>query len=283
MQSKNQNGSVQLSLRYWQYLFAKRHFRGQSGSQVFPFTECNAKSLEELTKNAQQGYRVYGENGIAPTQASQSGGVGAKTGLVCPTIHATQRKSGDNQTLVASNLEIGYNGLYVNATKTNSAKNMSSMRKTNNEDKKQTRRINESSPFQENEVLQSRMYEKRIQRDMENNETKLVSVSQESKASIYKIRNMRNLSKEKKYGNTSQGRGLEKQQITKSSGNMQELPQLYSSAKIRRLTPIETARLQGFPDDWHKVEGISDTQAYKVYGNAVTTNVIKAIMEKLII
>ena len=51
---------------------------------------------------------------------------------------------------------------------------------------------------------------------------------------------------------------------------------------IRRLTPTECARLQGFPDDWHKVDGISDTQAYKCYGNAVTVNVIQAIIEKLI-
>ena len=51
-------------------------------------------------------------------------------------------------------------------------------------------------------------------------------------------------------------------------------------ARIRRLTPTECARLQGFPDDWH--EGLSDTQAYKCYGNAVTTNVVEAIGTKLL-
>ena len=49
--------------------------------------------------------------------------------------------------------------------------------------------------------------------------------------------------------------------------------------RIRRLTPIECERLQGFPDGW--TEGFSDTQRYKMMGNAVTTNVIKAIAEKL--
>jgi len=44
---------------------------------------------------------------------------------------------------------------------------------------------------------------------------------------------------------------------------------------IRRLTPTECERLQGFPDGW--TEGISDTQRYKCLGNAVTTNVITAI------
>jgi len=48
---------------------------------------------------------------------------------------------------------------------------------------------------------------------------------------------------------------------------------LYDGAKIRRLTPVECERLQGFPDGW--TEGISDTQRYKCLGNAVTVNVIE--------
>lgn len=65
---------------------------------------------------------------------------------------------------------------------------------------------------------------------------------------------------------------------------------------IRRLTPLECERLQGFPDNWTKVEidqtskikkavGIkkytSDTQRYKTIGNAVTTNVVRDIIDKL--
>lgn len=50
--------------------------------------------------------------------------------------------------------------------------------------------------------------------------------------------------------------------------------------KIRRLTPIECERLQGFPDNW--TEGVSDTQRYKTLGNAVTVNVIKEIVKKLL-
>jgi len=50
-------------------------------------------------------------------------------------------------------------------------------------------------------------------------------------------------------------------------------------SKIRRLTPTECERLQGFPDGW--TEGISDTQRYKCLGNAVTTNVITAIIKRI--
>jgi len=46
--------------------------------------------------------------------------------------------------------------------------------------------------------------------------------------------------------------------------------------RIRRLTPTECERLQGFPDGW--TEGLSDTQRYKTLGNAVTVNVVEAVM-----
>ena len=45
--------------------------------------------------------------------------------------------------------------------------------------------------------------------------------------------------------------------------------------KIRKLTPVECERLQGFPDNW--TEGISDTQRYKCCGNAVTVPVVQWI------
>ena len=60
--------------------------------------------------------------------------------------------------------------------------------------------------------------------------------------------------------------------------------------QIRRLTPIECERLQGFPDNF-TAEGIddngnivkiSDTQRYKTLGNAVTTTVIQFIFESII-
>lgn len=58
---------------------------------------------------------------------------------------------------------------------------------------------------------------------------------------------------------------------------------------IRRLTPIECERLQGFPDDWTKygvdetgnVVEISDSQRYKCLGNAVTVNVFAAVFGKI--
>ena len=54
---------------------------------------------------------------------------------------------------------------------------------------------------------------------------------------------------------------------------------LFERSKIRRLTPKECCRLQGFPDDW--VDGQSDTQKYRQLGNAVSVPVVQAIMERM--
>ncbi len=81
-----------------------------------------------------------------------------------------------------------------------------------------------------------------------------------------------------------------------NKGNVLDMPCLRGSSfehndfllqdtGIRRLTPVECERLQGFPDGWTErgrtKEGlpisISDSQRYKCLGNAVTTTVITAI------
>ena len=54
--------------------------------------------------------------------------------------------------------------------------------------------------------------------------------------------------------------------------------------RIRRLTPLECFRLQGFPDSHHdkaKAAGVSDAQLYKQAGNAVTVNVVYEIARRL--
>jgi DNA (cytosine-5)-methyltransferase 1 len=48
---------------------------------------------------------------------------------------------------------------------------------------------------------------------------------------------------------------------------------------IRRMTPREWARLQGFPDSFKLV--VADTHLYKQFGNSVTVPVIEAIAEKI--
>jgi DNA (cytosine-5)-methyltransferase 1 len=49
---------------------------------------------------------------------------------------------------------------------------------------------------------------------------------------------------------------------------------------VRRLTPIECERLQGFPDDW--TSGQADSNRYKQMGNAVAVPVVEWIVTRMV-
>ena len=69
--------------------------------------------------------------------------------------------------------------------------------------------------------------------------------------------------------------------ITQNTGNkaLRNGQKVVKNLSIRRLTPTECERLQGFPDGW--TEGQSDTQRYKQLGNAVSVPVVAAVGKKL--
>ena len=73
--------------------------------------------------------------------------------------------------------------------------------------------------------------------------------------------------------------------LSKDDGNsycLDNNPQVIESphSQIRRLTPLEAERLQGFEGGW--TAGVADTHRYRLLGNAVTVPVISAIMEKIV-
>ena len=48
---------------------------------------------------------------------------------------------------------------------------------------------------------------------------------------------------------------------------------------IRRLTPRECERLQGYPDDWTDIPGASDAARYKALGNSVAIPCVEYLMQ----
>ena len=52
------------------------------------------------------------------------------------------------------------------------------------------------------------------------------------------------------------------------------------ATQVRRLTPVECERLQGFPDNW--TDGQADSARYKQMGNAVAVPVVEWIMRRLV-
>jgi site-specific DNA-cytosine methylase len=125
-----------------------------------------------------------------------------------------------------------------------------------------------------------------------------------SETDISKDRSLRNLQKEKTDRDTSQGREQIKQQYDKPTGDLSKLP--YKTPpdegkkvgleetqeeqkrvfRIRRLTPLEAERLMSLTDDWTrygiKPDGtqyeLSDSARYRLCGNGVVVNVVKAII-----
>ena len=50
---------------------------------------------------------------------------------------------------------------------------------------------------------------------------------------------------------------------------------------IRRLTPLECERLQGFPDGWTDIPGASDSARYKALGNSLAIPCVEFIMSRI--
>jgi DNA (cytosine-5)-methyltransferase 1 len=71
-------------------------------------------------------------------------------------------------------------------------------------------------------------------------------------------------------------------QLTGGGGKAgQGYPVALVGSRVRRLTPTECERLQGFPDGWTDVPGSSDSTRYRQLGNAVTVNVARWLGERL--
>jgi len=79
------------------------------------------------------------------------------------------------------------------------------------------------------------------------------------------------------------------QSIEATTVNATSSSKYLSDKRIRRLTPVECERLQGFPDNWTEygdydgiVKKVADTQRYKTLGNAVTVRVVEEIAKRLL-
>jgi len=66
---------------------------------------------------------------------------------------------------------------------------------------------------------------------------------------------------------------------TLRSGTKQSTGVIVES-NVRRLTPVECERLQGFPDDWTASQ--SDSNRYKQMGNAVAVPVVEWIVQNIV-
>lgn len=87
------------------------------------------------------------------------------------------------------------------------------------------------------------------------------------------------------YNMKTDSSGLSPTLTTRPEGFKTAILPITETLRIRKLTPLECWRLQGFTDEQHnavEASGISNSQRYKQAGNAVTVNVIEAIGTRLL-
>lgn len=51
--------------------------------------------------------------------------------------------------------------------------------------------------------------------------------------------------------------------------------------QVRRLTPLECERLQGFPDGWTDIPGASDNARYRALGNSVAIPCVDFVLRRI--
>ena len=68
-------------------------------------------------------------------------------------------------------------------------------------------------------------------------------------------------------------------QVPNDTSNIQK--EIRSDMAVRRLTPLECERLQGFPDKFTDIPGASDSARYKALGNSMAVPVMRWIGERI--
>jgi len=64
-------------------------------------------------------------------------------------------------------------------------------------------------------------------------------------------------------------------------GTGRGLPIIATQTRVRRLTPRECERLQGFPDDATAIDGAKDTPRYAALGNSMAVPVMRWLGKRI--
>lgn len=261
------------------------------GREVFPLRPADGENpceLNEITQGLSMAYRVYNPDGISKTLAAVGGGAGAKTGLYAVKVLKPYGSTGgvcgfkiaENKTGIASTCAArDYKGISRhngNAVVCMSIRGQKLQKQIDvaptidtgcrdNLTRKQTC-CAVLTPDRE----EKRQNGRRIKEPGEPSFT--LTAQDRHDVAIYQ--------RPRGYNKG----GMHDIAPALSISAWQENNLLANNIRIRRLTPRECWRLQGFPDecfDKAKAAGISDTQLYKQAGNSVTVNVARAIGERL--
>ena len=236
--------------------------QGSSGEYVKSIDTINKarKGLKEITTGASQGQRVYDPEGVSVTLAAQAGGLGAKTGLykVKQELENSKERWGDHY-----------------KTADDQSPTLMAIGKTDVAKIIVPTQIGNSKKFGN--------------ASKEKDEAYTLRASEPNGIIVHSLQTRsadRPILKKNPHAGGSGHISKEDETYCLDTGSTQAIE---IGTSIRRLTPVECERLQGFPDDWTKYglteEGktveISDNQRYKMMGNAVTTKVMESVAARI--
>lgn len=293
-------------------VFIIANLRSRGRREVLPLCGENAATLNQLI-GGMQGYRVYGTDGVSATLVGNAGGIGAKTGLylmgnlnpsghgqggnvyheagLAPTVTVNkgcgtrvfidQCNTAPKLTDTARCLTARYTSGMVNHSAMNSA-------------------VVEIHPMLTPDRLEKRQNGRRMKEDgepmftltsqdrhgvficeKEQQEENVLLVRNGTKQGFDEARVGDGISLAYPESSTRRGRvGKKCSQTLDCSGQMGTL---MKCGRIRRLTPRECFRLQGFSDELfdRAASDNSDAQLYKQAGNAVTATVAYSVAMSL--
>lgn len=220
------------------------------GREVFPLRRTDGENpceLNEITQGVADAQRIYDGSGLARTLKGESGGQGGKTGLYAVMCVGNTNPCGHGQ---GGNV-YSAQGLAPALT------------------------VAKSTPLQVCMSIRGQELQKQIDvtptvdTDCRNNLTR----KQTCCAVLTPDR-------EEKRQNGRRIKEPGEPSFTLTAQDRHGVALLDENIRIRRLTPRECWRLQGFPDEYFdkaRAAGISDTQLYKQAGNSVSVPVAKAI------
>jgi DNA (cytosine-5)-methyltransferase 1 len=280
-------------------VFIIANLRTRGRREILPVRGENTAALKQIIGGC-QGERVYDAEGVACTLTGCGGGGGAKTGLYCvgninpsgkgmngnvysaegiaPTV-TTNKGEGSKIFIDQSNtkpqltetsrcITSRYTAGVVNRTAMNSA-------------------VLEAYPI----ITPQRIDKRQNGRRMKNTDEPMFTLTSQDRHGVA----IKNATKKGyaeaeigdgiylNFPNSTTRRGRVGKGITGTLDTSCAVGTLDSNYRIRRLTPKECFRLQGFPDElFEKAKAVnSDAQLYKQAGNAVTVNVAFAVAQSI--
>lgn len=259
-------------------VFIIGHLRGTSGRKVFPIKGTDGKTLKKLI-DGMQGYRVYDPEGASCALVGQAGGLGAKTGLYIIGKDGKEKKKDYASCLTGGGNSGGNHSdmdLLVTGSMTQKQFRASDTSVTLTAAGPSRGRGNGSPVPAVMAVLTPNREEKR------QNGRRMKDPGEE----------MFTLTAQDRHGVAIKPKHIpgpnETNNTLRASGHQTPTPKhnfdtIHDGVRIRRLTPRECFRLQGFPDEYFDRAAAvnSDSQLYKQAGNSVTVNVVYEIANKL--